>query len=82
MRVRVAPAGSTCAGPHALPSTPGGGAARDGGVTGDPGGPTSLPVIAAEERLREQMQALQRKLLRLVAENEALRHVIDKLQVL
>lgn len=30
--------------------------------------------------MREQMQALQRKLVRVVTENEALRHVVDKLQ--
>lgn len=37
-------------------------------------------AAASEERAREQMQALQRKLLRAVTENEALRHVVDKLQ--
>jgi hypothetical protein len=30
--------------------------------------------------MREQMNALQRKLVRVVTENEALRHVVDKLQ--
>ena len=35
---------------------------------------------AAEERTRERMQALQRKLLRAVTEAEALRHVMDRLQ--
>jgi hypothetical protein len=37
-------------------------------------------IEASEGRLREQMQALQRKLVRVVTENEALRHVVDKLQ--
>lgn len=39
-----------------------------------------VSLEASEGRLREQMQALQRKLLRVVTENEALRHVADKLQ--
>ena len=37
-------------------------------------------IEASEGCLREQMQALQRKLVRVVTENEALRHVVDKLQ--
>jgi hypothetical protein len=35
---------------------------------------------AVEQGLREQMQVLQRKLLRAVTENESLRHAVDKLQ--
>jgi len=35
---------------------------------------------AVEERTRERMQALQRKLMRAVTEAEALRHVVDRLQ--
>lgn len=35
---------------------------------------------ASEERTRERMQALQRKLVRAVTEAEALRHVVDRLQ--
>jgi predicted nucleic acid-binding Zn-ribbon protein len=37
-------------------------------------------IEASEGRMREQMNALQRKLVRVVTENEALRHVVDKLQ--
>ena len=39
-----------------------------------------MELEQAESCLREQMQALQRKLVRTVTENEALRHVVDKLQ--
>jgi hypothetical protein len=39
-----------------------------------------IALEESEGRIREQMQALQRKLVRVVTENEALRHVVDKLQ--
>lgn len=39
-----------------------------------------IELEQAESCLREQMQALQRKLVRTVTENEALLHVVDKLQ--
>lgn len=35
---------------------------------------------ACNDRMHEQMHALQRKLVNVVTENEAMRHVIDKLQ--
>ena len=41
---------------------------------------TSLAHAASEERTRERMHALQRKLVRAVTEAEALRHVVDRLQ--
>lgn len=39
-----------------------------------------LAIEQSEKCMREQMQALQRKLVRVVTENEALKHVVDKLQ--
>jgi hypothetical protein len=35
---------------------------------------------SCNDRMHEQMHALQRKLVNVVTENEAMRHVIDKLQ--
>jgi hypothetical protein len=35
---------------------------------------------STNDRMHEQMHALQRKLVNVVTENEAMRHVIDKLQ--
>lgn len=39
-----------------------------------------IALEESEGRMREQMQALQGKLVRVVTENEALKHVVDKLQ--
>lgn len=35
---------------------------------------------SSNDRMQEQMHALQRKLVNVVTENEAMRHVVDKLQ--